>query len=635
MLMYGNPIQMVNGEIPTPSHENLRVRSGSDVLECRMRYLLTMLTIWVAGPAMGAAELPAGGVDLLPSGDLKAYVGHAAEQGALAETVPVTGRSFTTAQRVILPGNPANPWDAGARSVLKTGLAAGDTGVVTFEARALPLSGQKADEASAGGAVYLEEALPPTYPKAAQLTFKCGPQWQVFYLAYQAEQSLPQGKGALVFHLGQRAQAFEIGPVRLVHYGKSVALKDLPRTPVTYQGREADAPWRKEAQARIARYRTAPLTVRVTDAEGKAVAGAAVSVRQLRSAFGFGSAVTAEWLTKAGPDGDAYRKIVDECFSRVVFENDLKMDMWETSLKNQDGNSFRWDNTLKSCAWLKDRGIGMRGHYLSWAPWEEWSQQLKDQPDKIRERILTHIPRIAAEVGDRVMEWDAINHLAGWDKNVDEVTGLGFYSEIMKTSRAATKLPLWVNEDQVFRPGRQQEDYYTRIQKLIADGHKPDGIGNQAHFDDSFLPSPAEMLANSDRFAALVPALQITEFDVLTNGDESLAADYLRDILTVCYSHPAYTGFLIWGFWEGAHWKPQTALWQKDWKEKPSAVIWRKLVNENWATKASGETGGSGEYSVAAHFGMYEIKATTNAKTTTVSTSLAGGSPPVTIKLPE
>ena len=56
---------------------------------------------------------------------------------------------------------------------------------------------------------------------------------------------------------------------------------------------------------------------------------------------------------------------------------------------------------------------------------------------------------------------------------------------------------------------------------------------------------------------------------------------------------------------------------------------------ERGATKAGGETGGSGEYSVAAHLGLYEITATTNAKTITVRTSLASNSAPVTIKLPE
>ena len=44
-----------------------------------------------------------------------------------------------------------------------------------------------------------------------------------------------------------------------------------------------------------------------------------------------------------------------------------------------------------------------------------------------------------------------------------------------------------------------------------------------------------------------------------------------------CFSHEAYTGFVMWGFWEGAHWKPETALWRKDWTEKPAAKIWKVL----------------------------------------------------------
>lgn len=600
-----------------------------------MRLFFLMVAGWGAGGLACAVDLPEGGREMLPSPVVKVFAGPAAALGAVAETVPVTGRSFAAAQRLILPQGPAHAWDAGARSQLRGTLTEGEVGVLVFEARALPLGGGQPAEAAATGTAYLEEALPPQYPKAAQLTFQCGPEWQVFTLSFQAARSIPEGKGALAFHLGQQAQAFEFGPMRLLNYGTSVALRDLPRQAVTYRGREADAPWRKAALERIATLRMAPLTVQVMDAAGRPVPEAAVAVRQVRSAFGFGSAVAADWLTREGAEGDAYRKIVEECFSRVVFENDLKMSMWETSLKNEAGHSFRWANTLKSCDWLKQRGIGIRGHYLSWAPWEKWSEELKDRPDKIRERILTHLPRLTNAVGDRVIEWDAINHLAGWAGNIDEVTGPDFYTEIMKTARAATKLPLWVNEDQVFHPGRQQEDYYQRIRNLIAAGQKPDGIGNQAHFDDRFLPSPGEMLANSDRFAALVPTLQITEFDLLTHGDEALEADFLRDILTVCYSHPAYTGFLTWGFWEGAHWKPQTALWRKDWSEKPSAAVWRRLVNREWATQAGGRTTAAGDFTVAAHLGTYEVKVTARGKTQVLQTRLARGRPALTVRLPE
>ena len=116
-----------------------------------MRYFLCFIPILVLMVSGQAADLPPGGRDMLPSPDVKSYVGRAAEQGAASETVPVTGRSFTTAQRVILPQNPTNPWDAGARSVLNRSLGAGDIGLVTFEARALPLSGQDPEEASASG----------------------------------------------------------------------------------------------------------------------------------------------------------------------------------------------------------------------------------------------------------------------------------------------------------------------------------------------------------------------------------------------------------------------------------------------------------------------------------------------------
>src|SRR6266446_3502414 len=46
-----------------------------------------------------------------------------------------------------------------------------------------------------------------------------------------------------------------------------------------YKGREADAPWRKEAQARIDKFRKGDLSIVVNDATGKPVSGADVSIK--------------------------------------------------------------------------------------------------------------------------------------------------------------------------------------------------------------------------------------------------------------------------------------------------------------------------------------------------------------------
>jgi len=577
---------------------------------------LLLLTFLSAQSSLSALEplatIPEG-IEMVAPAEVIAYHNTATpNSGAGIVNTQVTGMDFSESQLVRIPVKVTNPWEAGTNAELKSAMSQGDVGLVTFMARARPLSGQAESDAKGEGTAYLQENVSPGYTKRAMLSFSCGPEWKQVLLPFQMDGDLAAGKGSFTIHLGAIAQILEIGPVRVINYQKKLSFKDLPRTRISYPGRDLDAPWRAEAMKRIELHRTAPLTVLVEDGKGNPVANAEVQIRQLRNAFGFGSAVTSQWLAATGPDAERYRQIVDECFSRVVFENDLKMETWEYALTNEAGSSFRWEDTLKASDWLKSKQIEVRGHYLSWAPWEPWSEKLKSDPAAIKDRILKHIPRVAEMVGDRVMEWDAINHLAGWDKNIDESTGTAFYSEIMKASRAATHLPLWVNEDQVFRPGRQQEDYYKRIQEILASGQKIDGIGNQAHFESSFLPSPEEMLENSDRFAKLVPALQITEFDVLANGDEQLEADYLRDCLIVCYSHPAYTGFLSWGFWEGAHWKPQAAFWRKDWTEKPSAHAWKSLVNQAWATRATGLTGKSGDLTFKAHLGSYEVTVTSS-----------------------
>ena len=75
----------------------------------------------------------------------------------------------------------------------------------------------------------------------------------------------------------------------------------------------------------------------------------------------------------------------------------------------------------------------------------------------------------------------------------------------------------------------------------------------------------------------------------------------------MAYSHPAYTGVMLWVFWEGAGWKPECALWRKDWSEKPNAQAWRNLVGKLWHTRASGETDAAGQFSARGHRGLYEV----------------------------
>ncbi|MEY4482917.1 MAG: hypothetical protein RL693_369, partial [Verrucomicrobiota bacterium] len=480
---------------------------------------------------------------------------------ASAQEVSTWGVPFSKAWQFDIAQQPEKPWSVMLGAPVIGAINKGDKCLLVFFARAL--------EGKATGTANIEIKIAPKYAKVGSTGFTAGKDWVPVVFRFEARESGEDGKIGLSIHLGTSKQKLEIGGLRLLNYGPDFALNKLPTPYIQYEGRESDASWRKEAEARIEKYRMGNFSIKAVDAQGKPLPDALIHAVLKRHDFGFGSAVTASLLSQDTPDGVKYRSIVSECFSRVVFENDLKPFAWEAAKDPNTTGSFRKAYLDHALGWLAEKNIGVRGHYLCWAPFEPWSTQLKDNPQAIREKVFAYMAEVLPAVGKRVQEWDALNHPAGWEANgcINTVLGDGFYTEVFREARKHTELPLWINEDQVMRPGRQQEDYYKMIKKLLADGVKIDGIGNQAHFDSSFLPSPREIMENSDRFAALAPALQITEFDVTTNGDEGLAADFTRDILTTCFSHPAYTGFVMWGFWEGAHWKPETALWRKDWSE--------------------------------------------------------------------
>lgn len=602
-----------------------------------MRYLIATLFVSLVfntaafSASLRTVKIPADGRDLLKSdGNGGSRPGLPKEPGvATAQELSVSGLPFTKSWEFNIVQQPANIWSVQLGAAINGAINQGDKCLLVFYARAV--------DGKATGMAHVEAKIAPQYTKLGSSGFTASKDWAPVIVRFAAKVSGEDGKIGVSIHLGTGAQKIEIGGLRLLNYGPDYPLEKLPGPFFTYEGREWDASWRKDADARIEKYRMGDFVVNVVDANGKPVPDVQLHAVLKRHDFGFGTAVTASLLSQESNDGSKYRSTVEQCFSRVVFENDLKPFAWEAAKDPNTKGAFRKAYVDQSLKWLADKKIGVRGHYLCWAPFEDWSTKLKDNPQAIREKVFNYMAEVLPAVGNRVQEWDALNHPAGWQANggINTVLGDGFYTEVFREARKHTGLPLWINEDQVMRPGRQQEDYYTMIKKLLADGVKPDGIGNQAHFDSNFLPSPKEMMENSDRFASLVPALQITEFDVTTGGDEELAADFTRDILTTCFSHPAYTGFLLWGFWEGAHWKPDCALWRKDWSEKPAARVWRDLVTRKWSTDLTTFADKSGKADIRGFYGLYDLKITSGDKTFSTSVNFKkGGSSVQQITMP-
>ncbi len=526
--------------------------------------------------------------------------------------------------RVEVLDDKATPNQLQLSCFLEGDVKSGEKMLLAFEARCVP--GSSANDS--GRVTAVVENKEPGFKKLGQDGIDISTQWETRFLPFPATADSKHGITHATLMLGGRKQTIEVANMRLLNFGKSFDLSKLPLPYLHYPGREADAPWRKAAMERIEKLRTKDITIEVVDAKGQPVRDAKVGVELKRHAFAFGTAVKAKLMMGDDEQSKKYRDIVDQNFSAIVLENDLKNEAWETGASNDD-KTYRQQWATGALAWAKERGMRTRGHCLCWGPWQPWSEKLKDNPQAIHDRVMKHLDDVIRGTGKLVDEWDAVNHPIGWEdprRTVDQVVGRNFYAEVFKAAKARTSAPLFINEDQMLRPGRQQEEFYGVIKELIAQGAAPDGIGNQAHFHRSYLPGAEEMLRISDRFAALVPNLELTEFDVKTNGDEQLEADWLRDTLIMAYSHPAYTGVMLWVFWEGGGWKPECALWRKDWSEKPNAKVWRDLVGKQWRTKADGSTDAMGRFTTRGHRGLYEVSVEAGGKKTTIPFNTEGGS---------
>lgn len=504
-----------------------------------------------------------------------------------------------------------NPWNAGVSFSFKPAIAGGDVGLLWFYARKSPgFTG-----ARAGGTVLVGGGQGKDYAKAVMHDFELGASWSLVLVPFPALQTVPAGQGAVSIHLGEVAQKIDIAGLSLVNFGTRVPLSALPQPALTYPGREPDAAWRKAALQRIESTRKSDFRIKVLDSNGKAMPAASVSVDLRRHEFGFGSAVTAAWLNRPGPDGAMYREIVDRYFSRVVLESDLKEMGWRKGVATPPDKEFLRENTLRALDWLEQRDIEVRGHCLTWGVFDEFTTPLKKDPVALKQHLFEHMSDILPVIGHRVIEWDAINHPASWSptNRITAVTGPTLYPDLMRHARSLSSVPMWLNEDQVFRSGRQQEDYYQETQDLIAAGQAPDGLGIQGHFHCSFLPGPEEMLRISDRFAKLVPKLQITEFDILANGDEKLQADWFRDCMIMAFSHPAYTGFQTWGFTERTVLRKEAMPWKADWSERPLANVWKTWVGDYWHSEVQGKTDAAGQLKFRGYHGRYTVAVETPA----------------------
>ena len=448
-----------------------------------------------------------------------------------------------------------------------------------------------------------------------------GAAWQKITLPFTVNRDYAKGEAEVVFTLGMKAQTVEIGGIELLNYGTTKKAADLPFTRIGYQGSEPTAAWRKAAEARIEKVRKGDLTVLVKDAAGKPVPGAAVAVRMKKHAFLWGTAVNASAFSNARmtPENlERYKQEILKNFNAAVMENETKWPQWSV-VANRPA-------TIKVIDWLRDNGVQVRGHNLVWPSWNnsnvKEAVEAKGNPPQLAKVILDHIAETTRELRGKLVDWDVINETFT-NHDFMDILGRQVMVDWFKAARAGDpEAKLYINDFNIIEGDDKahQDDYAATIKYLIDAGAPLDGIGLQSHFP-SRVTGMDDLIRRVERFAAFGKELEVTEFDINTS-DDGTQADYTRDFMTYMFSNPSVKAFVLWGFWEGAHWIPSGAMVRRDWSLKPNGQVYQDLVFKKWWTNADGKTGAKGTFATRAFLGEYEIQVVAGGKTRTVKASL-------------
>jgi endo-1,4-beta-xylanase len=482
------------------------------------------------------------------------------------------------------------------------------------------------EQMAAAEALLVVQSRSEPYTKSLRFKLSVGSDWTRFALPFELAEAYAPGEAAVVLGAGYGPQVLEIAGLRLRRHGEGVTLDSL--TPPPYQGHEADAPWRIAAEARIERHRKGDLRVVLRSADGIPVPDAVVHVAQQRHAFGFGAAVDAATLLGTGPDADRYRSTVRRLFNRVTLENDLK---WWAWIKHPE-------RALEAVAWLREAGIEVRGHALVWPSFKKTSgtTALRDDLPALRAHVAEHIRDEVTALRGQLVDWDVVNEPWNNDDLMD-LLGEDIMVEWFELADAADPgARLYINDFGIL-PGENEDHrahYEQTIRMLLAQGAPLEGVGFQGHFWGDLTP-PAQILRLIDRYAALDPELrlQVTEFDHKTD-DQQLQADYQRDLMIALFSHPRVDGFVMWGFWEGRHWRPEAAMFQRDWTPKPNAAVFEDLVFERWWTDERGTTDAEGRYRIRAFCGDHLVTVTVGGQRHELSCQLDQAGRELVVDLP-
>lgn len=422
--------------------------------------------------------------------------------------------------------------------------------------------------------------------------------WQTYFIPFQSTTNLTEKDFKLVFHYGFKPQSFQIKNLKFEFFPEETSISSLPKTLITYKGMEADAKWRKSAEARIEKYRKSDFQIQLSN-NGKPITNKTLSIKLRKHSFLFGVAVDVKQIV----ENPEYYNNFKKAFNHVVLANALKIKAWRWKQKRP--------TTLKALEMLNNDGYKVKGHVLIWPGFNYLTPDFKEQendPEAIIKLMSEHVNTMLDVTKGKVSHWDVVNE-AYTNQDLQRITGSEeiIYNGFRALKQKQPKVGAFTNEYGIISKGgldsKKQQWYYDFVKRIDENTNGLiDGIGIQCHIGSDLTP-PEKVIRLLNFYASLGKQISISEF-TMDIQDLEIREQYTRDFMIAAFSHPNVSEFLFWGFVEDE--RKKVDIYKNDWTVGAMGKAYFSLVDGTWKTNLVGETNELGVITGRGFYGDYE-----------------------------
>ncbi|MFZ5829775.1 MAG: endo-1,4-beta-xylanase [Planctomycetota bacterium] len=381
------------------------------------------------------------------------------------------------------------------------------------------------------------------------------------------------------------------------------------------------------AEGRIEKQRKADGVLMVTDAAGRPVRDAKVSIEQTRHQFLFGCNIFRWGKNEDQALDEAYRTRFAALFNYAT------LPFYWPSYEPRQGDQTAAEQIARVAEWCKAENIATKGHPLAWNYSEpRW---LPQDPAEIYRLQLERIADCVNRFEGAIDRWDVVNEVTHYDR-AEFIDRAPKYTAMWKqyghieftrtcfeaARKANPQATLLINDYRV------DPAYEKVIEQLVDQKGKPlyDVIGIQSHMHGGAWPVEKTWEV-CERFSRFGVPLHFTETTVLsgerkgqmppgqpwptTPEGEKHQAEAAVQFYTLLFSHPAVEAITWWDFSDLKAWKGAPAGFvREDMSPKPVYDELMKRIKGEWWTSTEAKTGADGAVRFRGFLGDYRVTVT-------------------------